>query len=287
MLAIARALMARPRLLMLDEPSLGLAPLIVQEIFRIVRELNEKEGLTVLVVEQNARIALDAASTRLRARGRQGRGVRAERASCATTRPSDGATWATDGRVLPTGRLGPRLRRRSTASLALALVLIHRATGVVNFAQGEMAMFSTYIAWTLTTNHGCRYWPAFAITLRRRRSPAASAIHQAVIRPVEQGSAIRVVIVTIGLLLIAQRARRRWIWARRGARRPEPVPDAAPSTSAASRSRSQDLGTIGVSLAAVARPLARSSSSRRSASRCAPRRSNPARGAPRRASASR
>ena len=61
MLAVARALMSRPRLLMLDEPSLGLAPMVTAEIFRIVRELNEGEGLTVLVVEQNARIALDAA----------------------------------------------------------------------------------------------------------------------------------------------------------------------------------------------------------------------------------
>ena len=62
MLALARALMQRPRLLLLDEPSLGLAPKIVAEIFRIVRELNERDGLTVLVVEQNAAIALDAAS---------------------------------------------------------------------------------------------------------------------------------------------------------------------------------------------------------------------------------
>jgi branched-chain amino acid transport system ATP-binding protein len=62
MLALARALMARPRLVMMDEPSLGLAPLIVREIFRIVRELNAQEGLTVLVVEQDARIALDAAA---------------------------------------------------------------------------------------------------------------------------------------------------------------------------------------------------------------------------------
>jgi branched-chain amino acid transport system ATP-binding protein len=62
MLALARALMSRPTLLMLDEPSLGLAPMVVREIFRIVRELNESEGLAVLVVEQDARIALDVAS---------------------------------------------------------------------------------------------------------------------------------------------------------------------------------------------------------------------------------
>jgi len=63
MLALARAFMQRPRLLLLDEPSLGLAPLLVTEIFRIVRELNENEGLTVLVVEQNAHIALQLAQS--------------------------------------------------------------------------------------------------------------------------------------------------------------------------------------------------------------------------------
>jgi branched-chain amino acid transport system ATP-binding protein len=62
MLALARALMLRPRLVLLDEPSLGLAPQVVAEIFRIVGELNEREGLTVLVVEQNALLALEAAS---------------------------------------------------------------------------------------------------------------------------------------------------------------------------------------------------------------------------------
>jgi len=61
MLAIGRALMARPKLLMLDEPSLGLAPLLVQEIFGYTKRLNEEQGLTVLVIEQNARRALEVA----------------------------------------------------------------------------------------------------------------------------------------------------------------------------------------------------------------------------------
>lgn len=61
MLAIGRALMSRPKLLLLDEPSLGLAPLIVQRIFDIVRNINAKDGTTILLVEQNANIALQIA----------------------------------------------------------------------------------------------------------------------------------------------------------------------------------------------------------------------------------
>jgi len=62
MLAIARALMSRPKLLLCDEPSLGLAPLITQELFAVIERLNKEEGLSVLLVEQNANLAMHMAS---------------------------------------------------------------------------------------------------------------------------------------------------------------------------------------------------------------------------------
>ena len=60
MLAVGRALMSRPKVLMMDEPSLGLAPLIVQQIFDIIKEIN-KAGVTILLIEQNANMALKVA----------------------------------------------------------------------------------------------------------------------------------------------------------------------------------------------------------------------------------
>jgi branched-chain amino acid transport system ATP-binding protein len=63
MLSIGRALMARPKLLLLDEPSMGLAPIIIKEIFRYIVELRDTYGITVLLVEQNARSALRIANT--------------------------------------------------------------------------------------------------------------------------------------------------------------------------------------------------------------------------------
>lgn len=61
MLAIGRGLVSKPQVLLLDEPSLGLAPIIVQEIFRVIRQIHEEEGVAILLVEQNARKALNVA----------------------------------------------------------------------------------------------------------------------------------------------------------------------------------------------------------------------------------
>jgi branched-chain amino acid transport system permease protein len=86
------------------------------------------------------------------------------------------------------------------ASLALALVLIYRTTRVINFAQGEMAMFTTFVAWTLM-DHGLPFWPAFVLTLAIA-FVGGVAIERIVIRPVEGAPVLTVVIVTIGLALL-------------------------------------------------------------------------------------
>ncbi len=80
-------------------------------------------------------------------------------------------------------------------------MIIHRATGVINFAQGEMAMFSTYIAWTLIVNHGWPYWLAFFATLAISFLGGV-LIQRVIIRPVERASLLTTVIVTIGLVLV-------------------------------------------------------------------------------------
>jgi branched-chain amino acid transport system permease protein len=135
------------------------------------------------------------------------------------------------------------------AALALALVLIHRATGVINFAQGEMATFSTYIAWTLTTNHGWAYWPAFAVTLGVSFLGGA-AIHQTIIRPNEKGSLLRVVIVTIGLLILFN-GLVTWIWG--GEVRAVQSPFPAGTTEIAGVAiTTADIGTIAVVVGTVA-----------------------------------
>jgi branched-chain amino acid transport system permease protein len=95
------------------------------------------------------------------------------------------------------------------AALALALVLIHRSTGIVNFAQGEMAMFSTFIAWGLV-NGGSPLWVAllgaFALSF-----VGGMVIERVLIRPVEGGQPLPLVIVTLGLVVLVNSAAG-WIW---------------------------------------------------------------------------
>ncbi|MQA16035.1 MAG: branched-chain amino acid ABC transporter permease [Pseudonocardiaceae bacterium] len=95
------------------------------------------------------------------------------------------------------------------ASLALAIVLIHRSTGVVNIAQGEMAMFSTYVAWQLTA-WGWPIWGAILAAVGLSLL-GGMLIERVAIRPVEGASHLTVLIVTIGLLLIFNQAAG-WIW---------------------------------------------------------------------------
>src|SRR3954452_19955026 len=86
------------------------------------------------------------------------------------------------------------------ASLALALVMIYQATHLVNFAQGELAMFCTYIAWAMI-DAGFPYWAAFAATLALA-FVIGVVIERLVIRPVSNSSVLAVVVVFIGLLVI-------------------------------------------------------------------------------------
>ena len=135
------------------------------------------------------------------------------------------------------------------ASLALALVLIHRATGVINFAQGEMAMFTTYIAWTLTANHGWSYWPAFVATLVFAFGLGVG-VHRVVIHPVERSSVLTIVIMTIGLVLVFN-GLASLIWSAEIRSFPSPFPNETWQIGGVSISQ-QDVGTFAVVLVLVA-----------------------------------
>jgi branched-chain amino acid transport system permease protein len=134
------------------------------------------------------------------------------------------------------------------ATLALALVLIYRSTGVVNFAQGEMAMFSTFIAWSLV-HHGLSYWAAFFLTVAISFAGGV-AVERAVIRPVERAPVLTVVIVTLGLFFLVNGAAR-WIWTPETRSLPNAF-STRPIHVAGVAFSIEDVGTIGVSLAAVA-----------------------------------
>ena len=133
------------------------------------------------------------------------------------------------------------------ASLALALVLIYRATHVINFAQGEMAMFTTYIAWALM-NRGVSYWPAFVLTLAIA-FVGGVAVERVLIRPVAQTSVLAIVIVTIGLL-IALNGLAGWIWGADVKAFESPFPNRTIDVGGVAIS-TQDIGTFGVCIATV------------------------------------
>jgi branched-chain amino acid transport system permease protein len=132
------------------------------------------------------------------------------------------------------------------ASLALAIVIIYRSTGVINFAQGEMATFTTFIAFSLM--HHMSYWPAFFLTCGIA-FVGAVALERVVIRPVERAPVLIVVIVTLGLALMFNGASA-WIWG--GAVHQFDSPFSTRPIQVAGVAFSiQDLGIIGVCLVVV------------------------------------
>ncbi|MFY9895104.1 MAG: branched-chain amino acid ABC transporter permease [Xanthobacteraceae bacterium] len=133
------------------------------------------------------------------------------------------------------------------ASLALALVMIYRATELVNFAQGEMAMFSTYLAWSMI-NAGLPYWPAFLLTIGVSFL-AAAVIELAIIRPLAGAPVLASVIVFIGLLLVFNSIAG-WIFGYTIKTFPSPFP--SEPLWANSYISTHEVGAIGVTLALLA-----------------------------------
>jgi branched-chain amino acid transport system permease protein len=133
------------------------------------------------------------------------------------------------------------------ASLALALVMIYQTTHLVNFAQGEMAMFSTYLAWTMI-DVGVPYWATFSITLVAAFVLGA-AIERFVIRPVENAPVLTVVVVFIALLLILNSVAG-WLWSYTIKSFPSPFPPTP--IFGQTLVSAHELGAIGVTLVVLA-----------------------------------
>jgi branched-chain amino acid transport system permease protein len=133
------------------------------------------------------------------------------------------------------------------ALLALALVLIYRSTHVVNFAQGEMAMFTTFVGWTLL-DHGVPYWASFLLAVACGFAGGV-AIERIVIRPVEGRPVLTVAIVTLGLFFLIDGAAS-WIWAPDVRTLPSAFPTRPVDVGGVAFSI-EDLCIIGVSLATV------------------------------------
>ena len=189
--------------MLLDEPSFGLAPLIVQEIFRIMRRINAEAKVSMLLVEQNAALALDLADhayvletgrivmSGKAAADQERRGVRKSYLGLLRARRMEQLIQQTAA-GLANGAI--------YASLALALVMIFVSTNHINFAQGEMAMFSAYLAWQLL-QWGLSFWIALPLVMVLS-FVIGVAIERTILRPLHSAPVLSVVVVFIGLLTI-------------------------------------------------------------------------------------
>ena len=249
MLALGRAMMAKPRVLLLDEPSLGLAPLMVREIFGALQQMNEG-GMTIVVVEQNATLALRAAKhAYVLETGRVVLGGVAADLQANESVP-EVLPWLLAAPVanfiqqvvsgLASGGI--------YGSLALALVLIHRSTGVAQLRAGRAR---DVVGLHLLVAAGPRLVvlarvrrDARALVRRRRADPAGAD-------PADPGrpACSAIVILTIGLL-IAVNGLMTWIWG--GAAKQFDGPfSTAPITVGGVAFSKQDIGVIVISLVSV------------------------------------
>ena len=211
MLAISRGLMMRPKLFLLDEPSFGLAPLVVQEIFAIMRAINREQNVSMLLVEQNANLALDLADRaylletgRVVLSGSCRRPQAEQRRAALLPRLLNKYGSA----AAPNHFRGSRPAASMPASRWLWSWSI-RPPISLTFAQGEMAMFSTYGAWTLI-RAGIPYWEAFVIVVVAS-FVIGVLLERFVVRPVAARSVLSVVVIFIGLLVIFNSVAG-WIW---------------------------------------------------------------------------
>ena len=134
------------------------------------------------------------------------------------------------------------------ASLALALVIIYRTTHVVNFAQGEMATFTTYVAWSLIVNHGLSFWPAFFVTIGIA-FVIGVGVERVIVRPFEGGSPLTLILATIALFVIFN-GLAAWIWSPEQRDFPSPFSAKGFTVAGVVISR-QDVGVIAVTLISV------------------------------------
>jgi branched-chain amino acid transport system permease protein len=166
-------------------------------------------------------------------------------AICAPTTRSRARSSATDVAALAAHVVTGLATGGIYALLALGLVLVHRSTGVLNFAQGEMATLAAFVCWTLTV-HGWAFWPAFGATVLLSFG-GGFALHAVVIRPIERGPVLGVVLLTVGLLL-AINGLDSWIWGGAAKHVHEPFSTAAVHVAGAALPK-QALGVAGVALA--------------------------------------